>query len=809
MASPASRSAPAPPRLAAAGAAAARGGERPRERRRFRRLYEVSKLLLAFDGTERSTSSIFAALAEALALQSAVLLYEDGGTVRAHTWKVDAANLVALRLAERHAHRCYAYLTGGGEGHDARGAVPPAATATLPDPRPEVRLERDESLVALPSVVDRGRVFGALQLVVGGRLDEAGLLFIHEVVSHLAFALDRHLTSLAERSWAEGLRRELERRVAASEAAHGQAEEGRLLAEARSDDYGAQLDFSRALTDSLGEGVVAVDVEARVTFFNPAAERLLGWTESEALGAYAPELLRLQRAEGEAMRPDECPLLHALHTGKAFGGDEIMFVGHDDAPFPVSYTSAPIERRGRVAGAVLVFQNVTALKRSENAHHFLSEVSATLATSLDGEQTLATAARLAVPFLADACRLEELADDGAPARLAHADAERTPGGSARFPLEPRWREARAAALKTGRPVLVAEPFEPAPGGPRDEGRADLPTGGAFASMIVAPLRARGRFLGLLSLGTLGSGRRYDEADLAFAAELAHRAAMALANARSHEETQRAVRQRQDVLAIVSHDLRTPLSAILMGAAFLSDQNGDDSVPSRRKMFEMVSRSVAKMDRMLKDLLDMSSIDAGRLALERRPTAVGAFVEETLETLRPLAARKSLRLEARAPREGLTVTCDRWRVLQVLSNFVSNAIKFTPEGGAIEIRIDRCGPDVRFAVVDEGPGIARERLPHVFERYWQAEETATKGTGLGLYICKGIVESHGGAIGVESESGRGSTFYFTLPLQPPAAKADDVASWGQWPEGVEEQPPHSSERPAPPSLRLPSLPPARR
>jgi signal transduction histidine kinase len=250
--------------------------------------------------------------------------------------------------------------------------------------------------------------------------------------------------------------------------------------------------------------------------------------------------------------------------------------------------------------------------------------------------------------------------------------------------------------------------------------------------------------------------------------------------------------------------------VLMGATLLPDQCEDpDRAPARRRTLDMITRSVTQMDRLIKDLLDMSSIDAGHLALDRQPHPLGSIVEDTLETLRPLAARKSLRFEALAPAEEIVLVCDRWRVMQVLSNLIGNAIKFTPEGGAIVFRAERVEPGVRFSITDDGPGIESDRLPHVFERYWQADETATKGTGLGLYICKGIAEAHGGAVGVESEVGRGSTFFFYLPLLPPAAKADAVAGPAYAPE-AEGPAPRSSRRPAPPpSLLWPPTPPPKR
>jgi PAS domain S-box-containing protein len=783
------------------------GGGAERERRLLQSLHEVSQLLLRFEGADRTVSSLFAVMVETIDLRSAVLLYDEGGQLRHHTWRSDGLNLVGLRLAEMHARRCYAYLAGGdaGAAPSARGVAPLAAMRQLPAV-PYARAGESESLIALPLVVGRGRVFGALQLVVAGPLDESYLFFIGAIVNQLAAALDHESTLRSGRAQAEEQRRQLEWQSAVSETARVRAEQARAVAERLCDTYEAQFDFSRTVTDSLGEGVVAVDIAARVTFFNPAAERLLGWTAGEALGAPVQEMLRLQLPEGSLLGPEECPLLIVLRSGDPARGDDVLFLGRDGTPLPVSYTSAPIRRSGYVTGAVLTFQSVVALKRSENAQHFLSEVSAALATSLDYDQTFETAAHLSVPFLADASHLEEIAEGGAAPRVACADDERGPDGSRYFTPEPRWHEARAIVRRTGRGLLLPDLRPPGGAAPGTAG-ARPPRGARLASLMVVPLRTRGRLVGLLSLGSLESGRRYESADLTFAQELAHRAAMALDNARSYQTMRRAVRQRQDVLAVVSHDLRTPLGTILMGATLLPDQCEDDDRAARRRTLDMITRSVAQMDRLIKDLLDMSSIDAGHLAIDRQPYSLRALVEDTLEALRPLAARRSVRLDARPPPEDASIVCDRWRIVQVLSNLIGNAVKFSPEGGAVALRADVLGGDARFFVDDNGPGIESDRLPHVFERYWQAHETATKGTGLGLYICKGIVEAHGGRIGVESEVGRGSTFFFTLPLLPPegarpsAPAIDEASALDQ----AEDPPPNSSERPSPPNLVWPPSP----
>ena len=183
----------------------------------------------------------------------------------------------------------------------------------------------------------------------------------------------------------------------------------------------------------------------------------------------------------------------------------------------------------------------------------------------------------------------------------------------------------------------------------------------------------------------------------------------------------------------------------------------------KKAAEIVGRSTERMRRIVSDLLDFANVDAGHLALDRRPTRVSALVREAQLTLEPLAERSHLTLRVELPRDA-DATCDQGRVLQVLSNLVGNAVKFSPPGADVLLRVEAQPTETTFSVIDAGPGIEPADVPHVFERYWRGKEAA--GCGLGLAIAKGIVEGHGGRIWVETKCGAGSAFRFTLPSSLP-------------------------------------------
>jgi len=235
----------------------------------------------------------------------------------------------------------------------------------------------------------------------------------------------------------------------------------------------------------------------------------------------------------------------------------------------------------------------------------------------------------------------------------------------------------------------------------------------------------------------------------------------LENERLAGEAQDALRAREDLLAIVSHDLRNPLGVVLASTALLLKSNlPPDKQERARRQVEAIQRAGNRMNRLIRDLLDFASIQAGRLSVSMRPQDVAAMVAEVLDVMEPLAGPKGQHLVADVAPE-LAIRCDHDRVIQLFSNLVGNAIKFTPDGGTITVRAAPEGDIVRFSVVDTGPGIPREELAHVFDRYYQAQRKNRDGIGLGLSIARGIVEAHGGRIWAESEEGKGSTFSFTL------------------------------------------------
>jgi signal transduction histidine kinase len=285
------------------------------------------------------------------------------------------------------------------------------------------------------------------------------------------------------------------------------------------------------------------------------------------------------------------------------------------------------------------------------------------------------------------------------------------------------------------------------------------------SFVAVPLLLRGAPVGAMFLGSSTPSRVYGQDTLRLAEALAERAAMAIENARLYRESIHAAQLRDQVLGVVAHDLRNPLSTIRLQAAAL-ERHGH--LPDRRsaKPAQAIYRAATRMNRLIQDLLDVALMEAGQLTVKGARLSARELIVGAVEMQRPLASSSSLELRVSADPDLPDVWGDRDRLLQVFENLIGNAVKFTKAGGSITAGAVSNDHEVLFWVMDTGGGIASEDLPHVFDRFWQATRAGQQGAGLGLPIAKGIVEAHGGRIWVESTQGRGTTFAFTIPKVTP-------------------------------------------
>jgi signal transduction histidine kinase len=278
------------------------------------------------------------------------------------------------------------------------------------------------------------------------------------------------------------------------------------------------------------------------------------------------------------------------------------------------------------------------------------------------------------------------------------------------------------------------------------------------SLIAVPLLAHGKSLGVIALVSSNPARLYGQADVRLANELGLRAALAIVSAQLYHTAQRAIRDRDDVMGVVAHDLRNPLGIVLMNAAHLRRTVAE---PEGRRA-AAIERAVTRMNRLIQDLLDVTRMEAGGLSIRQTSVPTAQLVADAAEAQRPVASTASLALHVEVAPDLPALWADHDRLLQVFENLIGNAVKFTAPGGRITVGAGAGDGDVLFQVSDTGAGIAAEDIPHLFDRFWQAQKADRSGAGLGLPIVKGIVEAHGGRVWAESEPGRGSTFFFTIP-----------------------------------------------
>ena len=443
-----------------------------------------------------------------------------------------------------------------------------------------------------------------------------------------------------------------------------------------------------------------------------------------------------------------------------------------------------------------------AVRAAERRARFLAETGELLSESLDAEQILRDLARLAVPAIADICavdidgRSEDEIAAGVPVSFrrvecAHSDAVWGSLAGAMSACDVGAPPLPGHIVLAGPPRVDASEWD-------DPALAPLRALG-FRGYIVAPLVARGHTLGSLLLVFADPKRGFGPEDVELATDLARRAALAFDNARLYEKAQRATRARDDVLGIVSHDLRNPIHTIQLSASFVLEMMATPGVTPPvmpetgqaipvKPQLEVIRRSALRANALIEDLLDVTRIDAGRLSVETEPLDAHALLDEALRDTPPLAECESIALTFGWQGPTATIPADRQRLSQVFSNLVGNAIKFTPAGGTIDITGRTSGSDALFTIADSGSGIPASSLPHLFDRFWQAQQTRRAGAGLGLYIAKGIIEAHGGHISVESTVGKGTTFTFTLPLKRTGAEnaAKDADLLGEHRSGAERR-----------------------
>jgi PAS domain S-box-containing protein len=411
------------------------------------------------------------------------------------------------------------------------------------------------------------------------------------------------------------------------------------------------------------------------------------------------------------------------------------------------------------------------LQRAERASAFLVEASTILGSSLDYQDTLKRIAHIAVPSVADWCAVDVVDESGTVKRLAVAHTDPTKIQQlhlleARYPPEPSSPYGVHEVVRTKAPVMMEFiPDELLVRRARDPEHLRLLRELGLSSYMCVPLLSRGRVLGVMTFVAAESRHRYTQADLALAEQIASRSALAIENAYAYEEARRASTLKDEFLATLSHELRTPLNAILGYTRML--RSGLLSADRYSHAIDVVDRNATSLTQLVEDVLDVSRIVSGKIRLNVQPVDIPGVLRNAVASVLPAADAKGVRVQTVIDPFAPPVSGDPERLQQIAWNLLSNAVKFTPRGGRVQVRLERVDSHVEIVVSDTGVGIKPEFLPHVFERFRQADSRFTRehgGLGLGLAITRQIVEMHGGTIQAASGGeGQGATFRVKLPI----------------------------------------------
>ena len=536
----------------------------------------------------------------------------------------------------------------------------------------------------------------------------------------------------------------------------------------------------RALIQRSADAIQLISADAKILYSSDSVEHVLGYKPEEIQG------------DGPAahLHPDDLPLFMERFTAllqTPGGQDSLEYrVRHKNGSWAwIEATGSNYLDDPQIRAIVGNFRNITRRKQVEERQRILNEAGEKLVTSLDHQITLQEIAQLLVPSMADYCRIALVDDQGQIKEIAvnHIDPKKI---ALVRELYEQYKDRVSSAyglnslLQTGQSELISAvtPEIVAPSAQENPAMLPIIEALGLTSYMGTPLIARERVIGAITFSSVQPERHYTREDLAFAQELARRIALTLDNARLYQEAQKAISVRDDFISIASHELRTPVTSLKLYVQVLQKQLA-------RLGKENVTYSLTKMDAQLnkltlliKDLLNVTRIELGRLDFQENLFDLNEVVKETVEQIQPTTGKHGIRIEGQVNQPAWG---DKDRIGQVLTNLLTNAIKYSPQADTIIVRLTSTQESAVVSVQDFGIGIEQEHIHAIFERFYRVtdpDEKTYPGLGIGLYISYEIIKRHGGTLSVESEKGHGSVFSFTLPHKSSTLSPRDTYTSGR-------------------------------
>jgi PAS domain S-box-containing protein len=525
--------------------------------------------------------------------------------------------------------------------------------------------------------------------------------------------------------------------------------------------------FLSAVVESSDDAIITKNLEGMITSWNRAAERIFGYKESEVKGKHISILIPAERLE------EENEIISRIRRGVRVEHFETVRRAKDGRLLDLSITVSPIRNEhGVVIGASKIARDITDRRVDERRRRFLTDATASFSLSLDFESTVRSIVKVTVPAIADFSVLDLIRPDDKFERVSWANGvfHRSDFDEISRYAPPRFSPTHpvSRAFASGASVLV-----PAVDAEWIESMAISPEHARFLqriglqSVLTVLLMARGKTLGALTLYMAAeSGRHHTRENVMLAEEFARRASEALENALLYRDAQNAVAEREKFLSIASHELKTPLTTLqlqLQGAIRMLRRKDPGAVEKSTALVENAEKQGMKIGKLVNELLDITQITSGKLRIQPESVDLSELARSVADHFSPELTDKGIALEVRAP-EPVRGRWDRFRLDQVLTNLISNAIKYG-NSKPITISVDNAPKVARMVVKDQGAGMEPSFLKRIFNPFEQGEPTGQHGgLGLGLFITRQIVESHGGKIAVTSRQGEGSMFTIELPRE---------------------------------------------
>ena len=543
-----------------------------------------------------------------------------------------------------------------------------------------------------------------------------------------------------------------------------------------------QVKRMETMIAGMTDGVMLVDREGKSVFINPAGKHLLGRADVGIPIYRHAEVYHLRMEDGSDVDPKELPSAQALATGRSVE-DVTLTVKRDDRSVSISVNATPIHEEGHVTGAIVTFRDVTERQRLEEEMHvqaeraqILADAGAFFTSNIDPNWVAQAIVERVAEVLGDWAAVILKSPDSNELRVAsiyHRDMASLGLAWSYIYRQPLGvgEGIIGQVVSTGYPALMANVGSTPQNMSAQQNVTSYhaPTG-QLASLLVLPLRTRREMLGALVVAANNNERRMTDEKLPLAEVLAERAALAIENAKLYAEQVEARRKVEDLsrlkdefLSIASHELRTPVTSIKGYTQLAKTLIRENDLATSEEYLGIALDQIDRMSRLILELLDVSRIETGKLEIRRDTIDWTGFVHDIVQRHHTSVSDRKFHLNM--AKVHATVTGDRDRLEQVVGNLLENAVKYSPDGSDITVNVDVRADQVITAVCDRGIGIPSDELNQVFERFHRGRQVSSTnygGLGLGLYITKQIVERHGGAIWVESQEGRGTSFYFSLP-----------------------------------------------